>query len=133
MPSEFGDGGPGQPSPAELAEALIVRLADLRHVGPDGESLTIAGPVVVETADWGDTEALNGFTGNPPRLRWTVPEHGMEAPLDRHLAGAVVAQPDLRAVHVGIHRRAESIVQGRDQRRPDPPHARRGEPRSTHG
>jgi hypothetical protein len=31
----------GQPSPAELAEALMVRLADLRHVGPDGESLPL--------------------------------------------------------------------------------------------
>jgi len=41
VPSEFGDGGPGQPSPAELAEALIVRLADLRHVGPDEESLPL--------------------------------------------------------------------------------------------
>jgi hypothetical protein len=31
----------GQPSPAELAEALMIRLADLRHVGPDGESFPL--------------------------------------------------------------------------------------------
>jgi hypothetical protein len=32
---------PGQPTPAELAEALMIRLADLRHVGPDGESFPL--------------------------------------------------------------------------------------------
>jgi hypothetical protein len=31
----------GQPEPAELAEALMIRLADLRHVGPDGESFPL--------------------------------------------------------------------------------------------
>jgi hypothetical protein len=31
----------GQPTPAELAEALMIRLADLRHVGPDGESFPL--------------------------------------------------------------------------------------------
>jgi hypothetical protein len=36
--SPVGGAGRGQTSPAELAEALMIRLADLRHVGPDGES-----------------------------------------------------------------------------------------------
>lgn len=36
--SPLRSAGRGQSSPAELAEALMIRLADLRHVGPDGES-----------------------------------------------------------------------------------------------
>jgi hypothetical protein len=39
--SYLGDGHPGQPAPAELAEALMIRLADLREVGPDGESFPL--------------------------------------------------------------------------------------------
>ena len=38
LPSPGAEVGAGQASPAELAEALMIRMADLRHVVPEGES-----------------------------------------------------------------------------------------------
>ena len=54
--------------------------------------------------------------------RGLVASDGVQPPLQGHPARTVVAQPDLRPVHVGVGRLAEAVVEGDHQLRRDVPH-----------
>src|SRR5205085_6084112 len=66
----------------------------------------------------GAEELVRAHTRRPAEAR-----HGVQAPLEAGASGAVVAQPDLGAVDVGVHGIAEALVQGEQELQPSAPHA----------